>query len=90
MSFLSNLRKSDLRSNFIEVGLDNRGNSTIVRIETPLGDILHTFDPSTHIAKTYSQLGTNQPACVIRYNVRELKWNGNVKQKDCVPRCCID
>jgi hypothetical protein len=87
MSFLSSLRKADLRSNFIEVGLDDAGKSTIVRIESPSGDILHIFDPSTRIAKTYSQLGTNQQACAIRYNVREIKWNGHVNRQECVPRC---
>jgi hypothetical protein len=81
LSFSHNLRKSDLRSNFIEVGLDDRGKSTIVRIESPQGDMLHTYDPHTHIARSYSQIGSDNPACVTRYNVRELKWNGTVKQE---------
>lgn len=74
MSFSHNLRRSDLRSNYIEIGLDDRGNSTIVRIESPSGDIMHTYDPKTHIAKTYSQIGTPHPACMIRCSWNQIQW----------------
>lgn len=83
------LRATDMRSNFIEVALDDRGRSCIVRIESPTGDVFHTFDPQTGIVKTGSRLGTAHPAQAIRYGVKELRCNGSVVNRECVPRVCI-